>query len=63
MKDGILWMNGIECCKCWRPAEVHDFTTGFTHHVSRRLRPCQVHEPRPHLSNGGDSSVSVHLSH
>lgn len=63
MNDNVLWLNGIECCKCYRPAKAHNYRTGVTVHVSPYASNCVIHEPRPHLSNGGDpSGVSVHPS-
>lgn len=55
MNDNVLRLYGLECPKCTRPAESHSFRTGLTVHVSPHARHCQTHEPRPHLSAGGES--------
>lgn len=47
MTAHILWMNGIDCGKCFRPADHHNFLTGLTFHVSPHATPCRIHPPRP----------------
>lgn len=53
MTDNVLLLHGLECPKCTRPAKSHNFRTGQVIHQSPYASHCQVHEPRPHLSNGG----------
>jgi hypothetical protein len=53
VNDNVLLLYGTECPKCTRPAKSHNFRIGLTIHESPLASHCRIHEPRPHLSNGG----------
>ncbi len=39
-----------ECARCAQPAVKHDTTTGETHHLDRRKKPCKTASAKPATS-------------